>query len=141
MPPRSRILPVVGPAVAVYLAAVAAAEAPLEGLRGLALVLGLVLCLTPLWTRGMDATGTRRVRQLGIISGVIVAAHLLADRHGPLRVGVLAFAETFAGLRLFQLALVVPDRPGRLRRLGILGALGGVAAALIGLLGAFPPSE
>ncbi|MBK6581203.1 MAG: sigma 54-interacting transcriptional regulator [Sandaracinaceae bacterium] len=138
---RSRILPVVGPAAVLYLLAGASAAGGLEGVRTPLGLLALALSLTPLFLRHVDAAGARRVSGVGVLAGIILAAFLLPDPASPLRLVAHSLAMPLAGARVFQLALVVPDRPGGLLRLAPLATVLALACALLGLLGAFPPSQ
>ncbi len=138
---RSRILPVVGPAAVLYLLAGASAAGALDGMRSPLALLALALAFTPLFLRHLDAPGTRRVSGVGVLAGVILAAFLLPDPASPLRLTALSLAMPLAGARVFQLALVVPDRPGGLLRLAPLASVLALLCALLGLLGAFPPGE
>lgn len=76
-----------------------------------------------------------------MLAGVILAAFLLPDPMSPLRLATLSLAMPLAGARVFQLALVVPDRPGGLLRLAPLASVLALLCTLLGLVGAFPPGE
>ncbi|MCA9533084.1 MAG: sigma 54-interacting transcriptional regulator [Myxococcales bacterium] len=138
---RSRILPVVGPAAVLYLLAGAAAAEGLGRARALPALFACLLSLTPMFMRHVTAHGARRVGGLGVLGGIILAAHLVPDPTSLLRLTSLALAMPAAGARVLHLALAVPDRPGGLLRLAALTSVLAVASALLGLVGVFPPTE
>ncbi|MEZ4324041.1 MAG: helix-turn-helix domain-containing protein [Polyangiales bacterium] len=139
---RSRILPVVGPAAVLYLlAGAAAAPGPLDKGRSLLGVFACGLSLTPLFMRHVVAPGARRVSGVGVLGGIVLAAFLVPDQDALVRLTFLALTMPLVGVRVFHLALVVPDRPGGLLRTAPLASLLAASCAGLGLLGVFPPTE
>ncbi len=141
MTSRSRILPVVGPAAVLYLIVAAAVAGALDGPRLVVAAAAALLSFSPLFMRHLDAAGTRRVASVGVAASILVAAHLIPEATSRLRPAALALAMPLAGARVFQLALVVPDRPGGLLRLAPLAGALAFLSAMIGLVGTFPPVE
>lgn len=138
---QGRILPLVGPAVVLYLIAeVAASGAELDATAVALCVLGVALSGVPLWMRRAfgERTGARRVGWLGVASAVVLVAWAV-PRLSSLYLDLAeAVALPFVGVLPVELALDTPDHPDALRRrrslfrgLWILGALAAVASALV----------
>ena len=110
---RSRILPLLGPAAALYLVADAAAAMGGLGPKGWAMAtVAVVLAATPLWLRGLtdgEVRGARRSGVLGALLGVAVAASMGRTAASLVRELSLTVALSIAGALVVDLALRVPD--------------------------------
>lgn len=143
---QSRILPLLGPAVVLYLAAdVASVHGGLSVVGGGVTVLAALLSLTPFATRGRaEVRGVRRVAALGVFGalGLLGAVEL---GEGSLAAGIAARLGAAAGGALVvDLALTVPRGFASVagRRL-IRGAifLGAVASMVAGSVAIAPAFE
>ena len=143
---KARILPLLGPAVVLYLVAdlAAASGHPFSAAAVSVAVAALVLSLTPLFVRRRESrSGERRTALLGV-AGAIALVGLIAPTVWSLAVDVaVAVAAVVAGATLLELALSVPDRPRvwehRLLRLLVTAlAIATGAAGVLACLPAFP---
>ncbi|MFW5925975.1 MAG: sigma 54-interacting transcriptional regulator [Myxococcota bacterium] len=107
---QSRILPLLGPAVVLYLAAdVASVHGGLSVVGGAVMVLAALLSLTPFATRGRaEVRGARRVAALGVCGALaLLAAVELGE--GSLAAGIAArLGAAVAGALVVDLAMTVP---------------------------------
>lgn len=142
---KSRILPLLGPAVVLYLIAdIASAGEPLTLSALLVSVAAVASSLAPLFLRShADEPGVRRVGLLGLAAGVAVVSFV---RPGTMSIaveasGAVAFSAV-AGLAI-DLALTVPDAPRWLGRpmLRSLTVVSSILVGVAGLLGVLPPFE
>lgn len=140
---NSRILPLLGPAAALYLLAEAASLAGgLDAISWAIAAIAVSLTLAPVWLRRRiqdEVRGTRRVATLGVVAGIALAAVVRPSAMSLMRDIVLAVSLPLVGALLVDLATRVPDvaRP-RLRGLALTGAL---VVGAIGTLAALPPFE
>ncbi|MFW6049604.1 MAG: sigma-54-dependent transcriptional regulator [Myxococcota bacterium] len=142
---ESRILPLLGPAVVLYLTAdVASARGGLSAVGIAVAAVAVGLSLTPLLVRGRpEVHGTRRVATLGV-SGALALLGAVGVGEGALPTHIVTRAgAVLAGVLVVDLALTVPrggGAPARwrmLRGLVVLGGLASVAAGAIALAPAF----
>ncbi len=138
---QGRILPLLGPAVVLYLVAEVVVSA--EALDATALAVSataLGLSALPLWLlrRRADVAGARRVALLGVLAGVVLVRFARPELSSLyLDLAVVLAAPVLGGL-VVQLAVTTPDAPDALARhrrtllgtLAVLGASSSVAAAL-----------
>lgn len=140
---QSRILPLLGPALVLYLLADIASQT--DGSTFGAKAVGaaaLLSTLAPLWLRSLaEIPGARRVGSLGVALGVALVAY--ADPTlMSLTVDVAsAVAHAAVGALLMDLALTVPDRPPGLGNLRPALTLGAVVAGGLGIAAALPVFE
>ncbi|HJL31292.1 MAG TPA: hypothetical protein RMI62_19570, partial [Polyangiaceae bacterium LLY-WYZ-15_(1-7)] len=148
---NSRILPLLGPAAALYLVAdaaatgavgTAAAERGLDARAWALAALAVLMTLAPLWLRRLareEVPGARRVGTLGVVFGVALAAAIEPTRLSLLRELTLQIMLPLAGALLVDLALRVPDElPAAKRSRPLLILLTGVAI-LVGGVASLPP--
>lgn len=140
---RSRILPLVGPAAALYLVADAASAMGGLGAVGWATaVVAVALAATPIWLRSLiegEVAGARRTGLLGALLGIAVAASMGRSAASLVRDLSLSVALSSAGALVLELALRVPDVISRRGR-PLLVALATIGAGL-GVVAVLPPFE
>ncbi|MEM9193526.1 MAG: sigma 54-interacting transcriptional regulator [Myxococcota bacterium] len=142
--PQSRILPLLGPAAVLYLAAEIAAERQgLDWLAGVGIGTAFVLSLTPFWLRRRGADpGARRAGLLGVAVAIALTATMAGEPAPSLPVALCeALGWTVGAALLIDLAITVPDRPRALDRAVALRPLGyvvGVFAFAMGVGSALP---
>ncbi len=140
---QARILPLLGPALILYLVAEAAATAGgLDAIGGVVAAVAVVCSLGPYFTRHSgDDRGARRSGALGLACAAVLLPFVAPDALSlPIEVARALGASAAAAL-LLDLALTVPDVPRALDRgplLRALPALLGVASAVVGALGVAP---
>lgn len=140
---QSRILPLLGPALVLYLLADVASQT--EGLTFGAKAVGaaaFLSTLAPLWLRSLaEVPGARRVGSLGVALGISLVSY--ADPSLlSLSVDIAsAIAHAAVGALLLDLALTVPDRPPALRNLRPALTVGAIVAGGLGVLAALPVFE
>jgi len=142
---KSRILPLLGPAAALYLVADAASTlGELHRMQWAIAIAGILLTLAPLLLRrriGAEAPGARRVGMLGVTFGVGLCAGL--SPFGQSLASDLAYAlsAAAAGAIVLDLAVGVPDRLPPFRRARPLLVLGAIAATAMGGAASLPAFE
>lgn len=139
----SRILPLVGPAIVLYLVADAAAGGGgLDGARRALAGLAFVLTLTPFFVAGLvraEVIGARAVGVLGTLGGISLAAVLQPLRLSGLREVTLAITLPLVAFLVIELAWKVPDAlPIRRRARPLLTLTTGVVLVLA-VVASMPP--
>ncbi|MBX3252184.1 MAG: hypothetical protein KF901_33730, partial [Myxococcales bacterium] len=138
----SRILPLFGPALALYLVADAAAEARgLDRLTWLLAGLAIAFTLTPFFVRGLvrdEIPGARSVGLLGGLAGVALASSLVPHALSGLRELTLALLLPLVAFVLVDLAWRVPDALALRRRLRPALLLATGSALVLGVLASMP---
>ncbi|MEO0326500.1 MAG: hypothetical protein AAF447_26370, partial [Myxococcota bacterium] len=131
----SRLLPLLGPVLVVYLAVQAAANDAFGLEARLLAALALLHCVPALLLRAAES-GARRVATLGSLMALAFAARLGGE--GLFAELLFALSTTAAGALVLDLALRVPDAPARLRALRPLNVAAAVASAGAGALASLP---
>jgi DNA-binding NtrC family response regulator len=140
---EGRMLPLVAPALVLYLAVeLGAASGGIDAAGWTLVIVAGALSLVPFFAMRNESEGARRIAWLGALSAAVLVAH--ADLSAlSLTLEVVRMALTpFIGALALDLALDIPDRPAGLARLTFLRrAAFGVAsiASLIGIASALGP--
>lgn len=141
---QTRILPLLGPLLVLYLIADVAASAGGLSRVGAAVALVAVMCATaPLFVRRREATsGSARVGLLGVSAGVALVGGIEPAVPSYAAAIAAAIASSVTGALVLDLAWSVPDAPGALRRaraLRALSTLGAIAAGALSTVAILPP--
>ena len=143
---RGRILPLLGPALVLYLVAEAGSSLPAITIASaILLALGVAASLVPLAVWSKERAGVRRTAILGVTAGVLTVRWAAEGAPSVALDIAAALAAAWLGAASFDLALDVPDLPPSLlrRRRGLRTgtyALAAVAATLSALAHAPAPS-
>lgn len=140
---QGRILPLVGPLLALYLIAEVAASGEALDLGALGLcALALLVSAAPAgFLRGVESPGVRRVTLLGLACGAVLVRAAAPSLASPYLDLAAAVGLPLAGALTAHLALDVPDRPKVLDRRGLVWLVwGGAAGACVGALLADAPA-
>ncbi|MEM1414177.1 MAG: sigma 54-interacting transcriptional regulator [Myxococcota bacterium] len=132
----SRLLPLLGPVLVLYLAVQAAAAGQLGLDARLLVMLALAMCTPALLLRRRDDIGVRRVASLGSLAALAFTARLGGETlFGEL---LFAVATCAAAALLVDLALRVPDAPPAIARLQSVVMLGAVVTGALGAAASLP---
>ncbi|MCB9611694.1 MAG: sigma 54-interacting transcriptional regulator [Sandaracinus sp.] len=139
----SRILPLVGPAIVLYLVADAAASGGgLDGVRRGLAVVAFAFTLTPWLVGGLvrdEVVGARAVGVLGALGGVSLAAVLQPLQLSGLREVTLAITLPLIAFLLIELAWKVPDQLPLRRRLRPALTLATGLVLVLAVVASMPP--
>jgi two-component system response regulator HydG len=139
----SRILPLVGPAIVLYLVADAAASGGgLDGARRALAAVAFALTLTPFFVAGLvrdEVVGARAVGVLGTLGGISLAAVLQPLQLSGLREVTLAITLPLVAFVLIELAWKVPDVLAVRRRARPLLTLATGVVLVLAVVASMPP--
>lgn len=139
----SRILPLVGPAIVLYLVADAAAGGGgLDGVRRALAGLAFALTLTPFFVAGLvrdEVVGARAVGALGTLGGISLAAVLQPLQLSGLREVTLAITLPLVAFALVELAWKAPDVLALRRRARPLLTLATGVVLVLAVVASMPP--
>jgi DNA-binding NtrC family response regulator len=139
----SRILPLVGPAIVLYLVADAAAGGGgLDGMRRALAAVAFALTLTPFFVAGLvrdEVVGARAVGALGTLGGISLAAVLQPLQLSGLREVTLAITLPLVAFALIELAWKVPDVLAVRRRARPLLTLATGVVLVLAVVASMPP--
>ncbi|MCU0671562.1 MAG: sigma 54-interacting transcriptional regulator [Myxococcota bacterium] len=139
----SRILPLVGPAIVLYLVADAAAGGGgLDGARRALAAVAFALTLTPFFVAGLvrdEVVGARAVGALGTLGGISLAAVLQPLQLSGLREVTLAITLPLVAFALVELAWKAPDVLAVRRRARPLLTLATGVVLVLAVVASMPP--
>jgi len=138
---QNRILPLLGPALVLYLLAeVASMGGELSRRGALLAVAALLSSFTPFWLRRRtDLRGTKRVSLLGVAAGVALLTEGQAMLPSLTLQLMATVASPLAAALVADLALASPDRLRGLRNLRLALPVLAVVSIVAGVLALLPP--